>query len=60
MTDRPVKRKVNDDYGIYYNQTHDSHSSSKEANEEDPINFESQVMSRVDWIIALRNIFHRL
>ena len=24
MTDKPHKRKVNDDYGIYYNQTHES------------------------------------
>lgn len=27
MTEKLPKRKVNDDYGIYYNQTHDSHSS---------------------------------
>ena len=58
MTDKPHKRKVNDDYGIYYNQTHESQTSSKDSNEE--LGLEVQVMSRVDWIIALRNIFHRL
>lgn len=50
-----LKRKVNDDYGIFYNQTHDSQSSKDEDSQ-----LEVQMMSRVDWIIALRNLFHRL
>lgn len=51
------KRRVNDDYGIYYNQTHES---NKDADRESSPNFDNQVMSRVDWIVALRNIFYRI
>ena len=54
------RRKLNDDYGIFYNQTHDSPSSSARNPDETLDNFDLQVMSRVDWIVALRNIFHRL
>jgi hypothetical protein len=47
------KRKVNDDYGIYYNLTHESKDDiSSESSDEDLL-----VMSRVDWIITLRDIF---
>lgn len=52
------RRKVNDDYGIYYNQTHES--SKDPDRDASPVSLDSYVMSRVDWIIALRNIFYRV
>ena len=56
MTERDCilrKRKINDDYGIYYNLTHESQDVvSSESSDEDLL-----VMSRVDWIITLRDIF---
>lgn len=51
------KRKVNDDYGIYYNQTQES---NKDPERENSPSLDNQVMSRVDWIVALRNIFYRI
>lgn len=51
------RRKVNDDYGIYYNQTHES---LKDPEREASPSIETYVMSRVDWIVALRNIFYRV
>jgi hypothetical protein len=43
------KNKLNDDYGIYYNL----HSREISESSDD----ETMVMSRVDWVVALRDIF---